>query len=282
MILRLCRIALASALLVAFAGAMSSVQAQGLTGQISGTVTDSGGGVLPGATVTSRTPAPTRPARRSPAPTARSCFPTCSPASTTSRVTVNGFKTYEQKGSPSRRPSASALRAIALEVGGVAETVTVQAESVQVQTTTAARSGLITRDNIEDIALKGRDFAGHAQAAAGRRRHDATAKRRAGAAWAACRSTAAASVQLLLRRRHQQGHRLEQRQLRGAGARLDRRSPRPDVELPGRVRPQLGRDDHRRHAQRLEGLPRQRGVLQARRRAERATSSPRGSSAAWA
>ena len=28
------------------------------------------------------------------------------------------------------------------------------------QTTTAARSGLITRDNIEDIALKGRDFAG--------------------------------------------------------------------------------------------------------------------------
>ncbi len=38
--------------------------------------------------------------------------------------------------------------------------MTVQSEAVQVQTTTAARSGLITRDNIEDIALKGRDFAG--------------------------------------------------------------------------------------------------------------------------
>ena len=52
------------------------------------------------------------------------------------------------------------LRPIALDVGGVAETISVQAESVQVQTTNGARTGLITRDNIEDIALKGRDFAG--------------------------------------------------------------------------------------------------------------------------
>ena len=51
MISRLCRIVFVVALLVAIGGAMSSVQAQGLTGQISGTVTDSGGGVMPGATV---------------------------------------------------------------------------------------------------------------------------------------------------------------------------------------------------------------------------------------
>src|SRR6185295_16851259 len=37
---------------------------------------------------------------------------------------------------------------------------TVQSEAVQVQTTTGARTGLITRENIDDIALKGRDFAG--------------------------------------------------------------------------------------------------------------------------
>ena len=75
-------------------------------------------------------------------------------------VTVSGFKTYEQKGISLASTERVGLRAIALEVGGLSETVTVQAESVQVQTTTAARSGLITRDNIEDIALKGRDFAG--------------------------------------------------------------------------------------------------------------------------
>ena len=52
------------------------------------------------------------------------------------------------------------LRAIALDVGGLTETVTVQSEAVQVQSTSGARSAVITRDNMEDIALKGRDFAG--------------------------------------------------------------------------------------------------------------------------
>ena len=50
--LRLCRILAAGLLMLAAAGTVSRVQAQGLTGQISGTVTDSGGGVMPGATVT--------------------------------------------------------------------------------------------------------------------------------------------------------------------------------------------------------------------------------------
>jgi hypothetical protein len=48
---RVYRVALALAVLPALGGAMDFVHAQGLTGQISGTVTDSGGGVLPGATV---------------------------------------------------------------------------------------------------------------------------------------------------------------------------------------------------------------------------------------
>ena len=47
-----CRIVLAIAMLVALGGSLNTLQAQGLTGQISGTVTDSGGGVMPGATVT--------------------------------------------------------------------------------------------------------------------------------------------------------------------------------------------------------------------------------------
>ena len=75
-------------------------------------------------------------------------------------VTVSGFKTYEQKGIDLGSTERLGLRTIALEVGGLSETVTVQSEAVQVQTTNGARSGLITRENIDDIALKGRDFAG--------------------------------------------------------------------------------------------------------------------------
>ena len=160
MTFRVCRMLFVVALIVTMSGAVSSARAQGLTGQISGTVTDSGGGVLPGASVVIKN-AGTSSTRETVTGTDGSfVFPDLLAGRYDITVTVSGFKTYEQKGIDLASTERIALRAIALEVGGVAETVTVQAEAVQVQTTTAARSGLITRDNIEDIALKGRDFAG--------------------------------------------------------------------------------------------------------------------------
>ncbi len=155
-----CRILLAIAALVALGGSLNMVQAQGLTGQISGTVTDSGGGVLPGATVTVKNAGTNTTRETITGSDGAFLFPDLLAGKYDITVTVNGFKTYEQKGITLASTERVALRAIALEVGGLAETVTVQAESVQVQTTTAARSGLITRENIDDIALKGRDFAG--------------------------------------------------------------------------------------------------------------------------
>ena len=155
-----CRILLAIAALVALGGSLNMVQAQGLTGQISGTVTDSGGGVLPGATVTVKNAGTNTTRETVTGSDGAFLFPDLLAGKYDITVTVNGFKTYEQKGITLASTERVALRAIALEVGGLAETVTVQAESVQVQTTTAARSGLITRENIDDIALKGRDFAG--------------------------------------------------------------------------------------------------------------------------
>jgi hypothetical protein len=151
---------LAVAVLTALGGAMDFVHAQGLTGQISGTVTDSGGGVLPGATVVIKNAGTNGTRETVTGADGSFVFPDLLAGKYDITVTVTGFKTYEQKGIVLASTERVALRAIPLEVGGVAETVTVQAESVQVQTTTAARSGLITRDNIEDIALKGRDFAG--------------------------------------------------------------------------------------------------------------------------
>ena len=48
------------------------------------------------------------------------------------------------------------------------------------------------------------------------------------------------------------------RQLRGARARLDRRSQGAGVELPGRVRPHVRRDHRRRHQERQPSVPRSR------------------------
>src|SRR4029450_6763724 len=75
-------------------------------------------------------------------------------------VTVQAFKTYEQKGIVVGATERVALRAIALEVGTLEETISVVSEATLVQTNNGARSGLLTRENLEDIALKGRDFAG--------------------------------------------------------------------------------------------------------------------------
>jgi hypothetical protein len=150
---------LSMAMLAVFGIAASDARAQGLTGQISGVVTDSGGGVLPGATVVLKNAGTNATRETVTGADGAFLFPDLLAGKYDVTVTVSGFKTYEQKGISLASTERVALRAIALEVGGVAETVTVQAEAVTVQTTNGARSGLITRENIEDIALKGRDFA---------------------------------------------------------------------------------------------------------------------------
>jgi hypothetical protein len=75
-------------------------------------------------------------------------------------VTVQGFKPYEQKGIVLGATERLSLRAIALEIGGLSEVVSVAAESIKVQTTSGERSATITASQIEDIGLKGRDFMG--------------------------------------------------------------------------------------------------------------------------
>ena len=158
----LCRAVLAVTVIVSFSsGAAPRLEAQGLTGQISGTITDSGGGVLPGATVTI-TNVGTNSRRETPTAADGSfVFPDLLAGTYNLNVTIEGFKAYEQKGIVLGATERVALRAIALEVGGLQETITVTSEASLVQTNNAARSALVDREQIEDIALKGRDFAGY-------------------------------------------------------------------------------------------------------------------------
>ncbi len=53
-----------------------------------------------------------------------------------------------------------ALRAIALQVGALSETISVTAEAARVQTQSSERSGLITQDQLKEVTLKGRDYMG--------------------------------------------------------------------------------------------------------------------------
>ena len=155
---RLCSVVLVWAMVVA--GAAHRADAQGLTAQLSGLVTDTGGGVMPGVTVIIRNVGTNLIKETVTGPTGAFLFPDLLAGTFDLTVSVQGFKSYEQKGIVIGATDRIALRTIALEVGGLEETVSVVSEATLVQTNNGARSALITRDNLEDIALKGRDFAG--------------------------------------------------------------------------------------------------------------------------
>jgi outer membrane receptor protein involved in Fe transport len=141
-------------------GVASGVHAQGLTGQMSGSVLDSSDSVLPGATVTvvnSGTQA-----SRTVTTDSNGVFTVTELLAGRYEVTVtlSGFKTYVQRDVQLSANERVALRAIRLEVGQLNETVAVTAEVARIQTLSGERSGTITQDQINDIALKGKDYMG--------------------------------------------------------------------------------------------------------------------------
>ena len=155
------RIVLASVLLAALGANVGILHAQGLTGQLSGTITDAGGGVMPGVTVVVKNAGTNQTREVITGADGTFAFPDLLAGSYDITVKMDGFKPYEQKGIALGATERVGLRAIALEVGSLTETVSVKAEAALVQTTSAARSGLVTRDQIDDIAVKGRDFAAY-------------------------------------------------------------------------------------------------------------------------
>ena len=151
---------------IAFVFLMSAVGAvtahgQGLTGQLSGTVTDAGGGVIPGATVMVTNAGTNQTRETITSAEGTFVFPDLLAGTYHLTIKMEGFKAYEQKDIALGATERVGLRTIALEVGGLQEQIVVKSEAALVQTTSAARSGLVTRDQIEEIAVKGRDFAAY-------------------------------------------------------------------------------------------------------------------------
>jgi hypothetical protein len=84
--------------------------------------------------------------------------PSLNPATYTITVTARGFKTFEQKDLKLYANDRIALPPIVLEVGALAESVVVTASTVQLQTETAERSGIITGSQTANLALNGRNY----------------------------------------------------------------------------------------------------------------------------
>ena len=147
-------------LFLALVCCLQIANAQGLTGQISGTLTDPNGGVVPNAKVEVINEE-TAQARVVTADSEGNFVVTqLLPGTYSLFVTATGFKKFEQKGIILTANDRVAVRKVTLEVGDVNQTVTVTADQAFVKTESAERAGLIDEQQIQSIALKGRDYLG--------------------------------------------------------------------------------------------------------------------------
>jgi hypothetical protein len=148
--------------LLTLAGALmpAVVTGQTVTAQVTGMVVDRDGGLVPGATVTITNPATGLQRNLLTGPDGAFAFVDLLAGTYDLSVALQGFKTSARKDILVEATERVNLPSIVLEVGDLQETITVRNEAPLVQTRTGARGTSITRDQIEDIPLKGRDVIG--------------------------------------------------------------------------------------------------------------------------
>src|SRR6266498_663207 len=145
------------ALLVVGAMLAASTAAQSVTGSISGTVTDSAGGIIVGASValSSDQTGSTRAVTTS--DDGRFSFAALQPGVYTIKVEQPGFQTLERRNAVLSANESLALGDLALTAGQVTETVTVTGEGTMVEKESSDLTARLTEDQISLISTKGRD-----------------------------------------------------------------------------------------------------------------------------
>ena len=138
--------------------AASLVSAQGITGTIQGTVSDPGGAVLPGASVTASSPALVR-GSVTVTTDAQGNFriPGVQAGTYTATIELSGFATENVTNIVV--PVGTTVRvAVILQLAGVEETITVMADSTPVRVKESGLGVPIDNRTIDSIPLKGREF----------------------------------------------------------------------------------------------------------------------------
>src|SRR6266404_4261576 len=135
------------------------VIAQISSGSITGVVQDTQGAIIPGATVTLINQDQGVSARETITNEAGIYLFSALPAATyTITAELPGFKTYKKTDVKLFVNDKMGLPPVILEVGSQNESLTVEAEAVQLETVSSERSGVVTGRQIVDIALNGRNF----------------------------------------------------------------------------------------------------------------------------
>jgi hypothetical protein len=148
-----------SSILVALLSALSlPLCAQDVTATLNGTVRDAHAAVVPNASVSVTNEATG--ARRQLLSNADGyfAFTDLQIGSYSLAIELAGFKTYRQHGITLTAGQIRSLGELRLSIGDVTETVTVEAESVAVSLASGEKSGVITAKDLENTAIRGRDY----------------------------------------------------------------------------------------------------------------------------
>jgi len=141
---------------LAFVASATPLRAQTTSASVFGSLKDSLGGALPGAnvTLTSRTQGQTLAATSD--DQGRFVFPIVRPDAYTLRVSKQGFKTAERTNVVVSANDKFSTGVVTLDVGGIAENVSVTGRVSELQTTNGERSFAIEGEAIQNIANNGR------------------------------------------------------------------------------------------------------------------------------
>ncbi len=142
--------------------------AQLTTGTLSGSVRDSQSAAIVGAAASLISEdRGTRLPKVSSAATGELVIPNIPPGVYTLELSHNGFKTLKRTGIAVSAGDQSGLGVLTLEVGTVAENITVTADSAQLQTQSAERSFSITPASVQNLPISNRSFTALASLAPG-------------------------------------------------------------------------------------------------------------------
>ena len=134
------------------------VSAQNTSCALSGTVQDAAGAVVPDAVVTLTGEGNVFVRTVKSNSGGFFSFPDLTPATFTLSIVAPGFKTYRQTSIAIYAAEQRSLGQIKLEVGQITESVTVAAEATSVDLVTGEHSGTLTGQQLDQIALRGRDI----------------------------------------------------------------------------------------------------------------------------
>ncbi len=141
--------------LVALLALPGTTYAQRMTGELSGSVVDESGGVIPGADVTVINES-SKAVRRSVTNSDGFFAFAALPAATyTVQISIAGFNTHEVTGIELRSGDSRSLRQLALKVATVSETVSVSAEVALTPLNSGEKSATLTAEQIENIPIMG-------------------------------------------------------------------------------------------------------------------------------